>query len=202
VGQAARIPRLSSQTRTAAEINFLIRGGNSTGSDSTFKSFHRPFGKDRTKAIHFLSVPGPFRFEAIGCFLFFGAFISSGYYQYSCPLDWSFRSAPELLIGGQSLTYCRFVNHVTFAALLWHPFIAIWASSCGMRAPYSCAALSKPSVQAKIGQEVSCRPELSNVPDKAITSDWCCCRLQSAATCAANWLWSELVMKIQEGFSE
>lgn len=41
-----RIPRLSSQTRTAAEINVLRRGDNSARCDSTFKSFRCPFGKE------------------------------------------------------------------------------------------------------------------------------------------------------------
>ena len=112
------IPRLSSQTRTAAKINFLIRGGKSPRSASTLESLPDTPDEDRIEPTFFSSVTEYFRFSAIRIFLPFDVFISWHLLPIFMPSGLVLGIAPRLVTGGQLLTRCRFVNRVKSAGLV------------------------------------------------------------------------------------
>ena len=112
------IPRFSSQTRTAAEISLLIRGGKSPRSASTLESLPDTPDEDRIEPTFFSSVTEYFRLSPILFFLPFDVFIFGHLLPIFMPDESAFGIALRLVTGGQLLTRCRFVNRVKSAGLV------------------------------------------------------------------------------------
>ena len=117
------IPRFSSQTRTAAEISLLIRGGKSPRSASTLESLPDTPDEDRIEPTFFSSVTEYFRLSPILFFLpfdvfIFGHLIFGHLLPIFMPDESAFGIALRLVTGGQLLTRCRFVNRVKSAGLV------------------------------------------------------------------------------------